>query len=85
MAEELEQQTLFEVEEEWKKEWQGMPEFNHVDLQPCASVIVNFETLGDIVKFSHLLEQPMTPNTRSIWYPKAETIWRINKRYINES
>lgn len=77
--------TLFNIDEAWKKEWLDMPEFIQEDLLPIKSLIIHFETLGDMVEFSHLLKQRMTPNTKSIWYPEVTELSRINKRYYDAS
>ena len=80
-----EQQTLFIIEEAWKKEWRGMPEFSQEDLTAWKSITVHFESVADMAAFSHLIQQPMTPNTRSIWFPEAEIGHMVNKRYADES
>jgi len=81
------QESLFDLEEfnKWKEEWKDMPEFDHEDLSPIKSIIVHFETLEDMRKFSKIVDQKLTPKTQSIWYPEAEINRYANKRYIDES
>lgn len=67
----------------WHREWQGMPEFVQEDLSPTKSVIVHFATLGDLADFARLLDQRITPNTQSIWYPEAEIGHFADKRYAD--
>ena len=76
---------LSELEEEWKIEWRGMPEFSQEDLTPWKSIMVHFEGLSDLREFSELIGQKLTPKTRSVWFPEAEIGRYANKRYINES
>ncbi len=62
-------------------EWAGMPEFDHKDKTALRAVIVNFKTQEDVDAFAELLEQNLTENTRSIWFPKAEIEKMMDKRY----
>lgn len=75
----------FKKEEVWEKEWQGMPEFNQKDLTPYQSVIIHFRNKEDRIAFSKLIGQNLTFKTQSVWYPKAENVPLMDKRYINES
>lgn len=69
----------------WQEEWNGMPEFVQDDLQPFASIIVHFENREDMEAFAKLVDQNITYQTKSIYYPKAS--WDIVKglRYSDES
>lgn len=62
-------------------EWQGMPEFKHEDKESFQKVIVHFKNQADVDKFAALVAQPITPKTRSIWYPEAEIDTYADKRY----
>lgn len=66
------QQNKIEDNEAWRKEWEGMPEFEQKDLGAEYSVIVSFKTFEDLVAFSKLVDQKITIRTQSIWYPKQE-------------
>jgi len=76
-----EEQDLFEMEEDWQKEWQGMPEFDQKDLTPFKTVYVHFHDLEGMQAFARFVDQPVTLDTRSIWYPKAEIGRIADKRY----
>ena len=80
--------TLFDeadVHEIWR-EWGGMPTFDQRDLQPWASVMVNFRNPDDLKAFQRLLQQNFPwPSSRSIWYPKLEITRFIDKRYRDAS
>ena len=62
-----------------------MPEFKMEDLSPEQSIIVHFETLEDRDNFSKLLDQTITTETKSIYYPKLEITRYVDKRYTDES
>lgn len=71
-----------------EEEWEGMPEYSHEDLSPKKSLIVHFSNDKDYSKFQELIEQKLTPKTKSIWFPKAEIETYIDKVYTtgnNES
>lgn len=80
----LAQESLFEVDEDWKKEWVGMPEFSQKDLKPFKSVHLHFACLEDILIFGKLIDQTVTLETRSIWFPAAEIGRYANKRWKDE-
>jgi hypothetical protein len=50
-------------------EWQGMPGFHQDNQLAWKQLIVNFASLEDLQAFAALLQQSMTEQTRSIWYP----------------
>ena len=66
-------------------EWEGMPEFEQEDLTPAFAVKVNFRSAEDLRAFAALLGQPLTENTRSVWYPQAEKIDMSSELYRDES
>lgn len=74
---------LFELELDWQKEWRGMPEFIQNDLTPWKTVYVHFEDIEAIRAFAKLVEQPVTTETRSLWYPKADIGHIANKRWVD--
>lgn len=69
---------------DWKKEWQGMPEFIQEDLRPIQRIVVNFESFDDVQKFAELVNQKLTNKTDSIWFPKKELEQPKNFRYFDE-
>ena len=78
------QQTLFGQNEDFHRywqEWQGMPEFVQGDLEPNSAIIVNFAAPEDRKAFASLVDQKLTPYTRSIWYPKAVEAAMMDKRW----
>ncbi len=80
------QSSLFpDLENEIEKEWQDMPEFSHENKEPVKQLIVSFKNFDDYKEFGKLVNQPLTRNTQSIWFPKAEIERYIDKRYTDES
>lgn len=61
-----------EVVEDLKKEWAGMPEFDHEDETAFKTLKIHFQDLKGIEDFSKLIGQPLTKDTRSVWYPEKE-------------
>jgi hypothetical protein len=68
----------------WKKEWQGMPEFVQDDASPYHSIRVNFEIKEDMDEFSQVIGQRINPETMSVWFPKKDRDYVLNKVYIDE-
>jgi hypothetical protein len=80
------QVSLFDRDEHssWWQEWKNMPEFDQQDLTPLTSVIVHFATSADLKAFAELVDQRITLNTQSIWYPEAEIGRFADKRYADD-
>jgi len=63
-------------------EWANMPEFTQPDATAWKSIPVHFTCLEDLQKFSELIGQPITEETRSIWFPPADLQPRKTRRYV---
>ena len=70
--------------EEWKKEWQDMPEFEMEDLSSFRKIVVHFRNQEDIDKFAELIGQKIT-KAPSLWYPEWKKRRYADKRYVDES
>lgn len=67
---------------DWKKEWQGMPEFEQTQTEkPFSQIIFRFANANDLKEFSKLINQPLTDKTKSAWYPQIERGLDANKLY----
>lgn len=66
----MSQQALFETPTRCEENWVGMPEFNQQNLMPYKSVTVHFRNIQDQLDFAKLMNQQITKQTKSIWYPK---------------
>jgi len=60
-------------------EWVGMPEFVQNKKEPYKTLIVRFETEKDYNDFAKLIEQKLTPKTKSIWHP-FKSHWGLEKK-----
>ncbi len=49
--------------------WRGMPEFEQEDKMGWKAITVRFENEQDYEAFARLVNQTLTPQTKSIWYP----------------
>jgi hypothetical protein len=65
--------------------WVGMPEFEQEDQESWKSIRVHFKNKTDLEAFSRLVNQTITEQTRSIWYPAAEIGRYADKEYRDES
>ena len=74
-----EQTTLFDIPKDWETEWQGMPEYSNKRIEPYKTLIVNFVTREDYLDFVNVMEQPMTSQTKYIYFPEA--IKNDNEQY----
>ena len=75
------QPALFDIKEPWEEVWLGMPEFDQQDLTSKKQIIVHFSTMGDLQVFAEAIGQPVTKNTRSVWFPPTEIGRYANKRF----
>ena len=76
---------LFGYEEfEWRKEWQGMPEFFQEDLTPYRVLNLRFRNEEDVQEFAKLVEQVITPKQKALWFPYAEFRRASHLRYVDE-
>ena len=79
----VEQPMLLETGEWWENHWKGMPEYKSEDLMPFKTIYVHFENRKDMDAFAKLLNQTITLDTQSIWYPELEIQNLINKKYVD--
>ena len=76
------QEFLFDdLERDWEKDWQDMPEFIQERKTPFQKIIVRFETKEDLDDFSKLIGHQLTVRTKAIWYPykgirRKDKIWK---------
>ena len=76
---------LFGYEEfDWRKEWQGMPEFFQEDLTPYRVLNLRFRNEEDVQEFAKLVEQVITPKQKALWFPFAEFRRASQLRYVDE-
>jgi hypothetical protein len=76
-----EQDSLFDIEPEWKEHWGGMPEYSQDNLMPWQTIKVHFQNRTDKKAFSELVGQTLGERTQYIWYPKVELAKVAHLRY----
>jgi len=69
-------------DDDWKKHWVGMPEFNQEKNPPFKKLYLNFRNQEDYDVFAKLINQNLSDKTKSIWYPKLERDENTLKRWI---
>jgi hypothetical protein len=86
MKQEQKEIDLFGNEAEWKKEWEGMPEFIQEKTdKPYAQIIFRFANEEDLKDFAKIIGQKLTNKTKSAWHPQIERGINANKIYVYES
>lgn len=55
--------------DDWKEEWEGMPEFVQDDAGPYRSVNIHFRNEADIQTFKETIGQDFTDKAKSVWFP----------------
>jgi hypothetical protein len=86
MGETMTEETIpmFDLDNTWKKEWKGMPEYDNEDY-PAPEVIVTFKfrTREDFEKFNEIIKKSLfngekpfdgrqEVNSKTAWYPPKE-------------
>lgn len=95
MRNEAEQLNLIDVEKDWEKEWQDMPEYNNKIVRPpLITAVFKFRSKKDFEEFNNLVKEYVYKGERvfdgiqreyikSTWYPLLQ---KANKYYYdNES
>ena len=78
--------TLFDIEEPWRKEWQGMPEFSQEDARPWKSLTVHFRCQADLDDFfAAIRELQNIIRNKSVWFPNQPDGVFKNRRWKHES
>jgi len=70
---------------DWREHWQGMPSFSMSgDTPPCKKINVLFASWEDVKVFSKLINQTVTPKTKSVWFPPVPKRSRKDLMYHNK-
>lgn len=67
---------------DWRKEWQGMPDFEQDDLKAIHQVLVSFVTVEDMNAFSELIGKRIAFTTKSVLFPVKTNVEK--KVWIDE-
>lgn len=79
------QMAFIDDDEWWKVEWQGMPEYVQDDTTPWKSLYVHFRCREDYDEFGRVMQQRLTSDTSSIWFPIEVRQVVYTKAYVDES
>lgn len=79
------QEPLFEIPPDWKKEWQGMPEFVQEKQRPFAQLIVRFRNQADLDDFARLIGQKLNAKSQCTWHPELVGGLQPKEKYVDES
>lgn len=69
---------------DWSKHWVEMPEFVQEKKEPFAKIIIRFETEEDLQDFAKIIDQKLTPKTKSIWHPFKSHWGGVKKVWTDE-
>jgi hypothetical protein len=65
---------LFDVGDDWRSEWWGMPAFEAKDARPRYKITVNFMTAEDVAAFAKAVDAKVTARSDSMWFPHQEPL-----------
>jgi len=68
----------------WEEYWQDMPEFIQEEKDSYAKIIIRFDKEEDLYNFARLINQKLSKNTKSIWYPKLERGKNLKRRWESD-
>jgi hypothetical protein len=57
---------------EINQHWFDMPEFFQESQKEFQKITIRFQTESDVKSFADLINQKITPKTKSIWFPKLD-------------
>lgn len=65
-------------------DWDDMPEFVQEENEAYAKITVRIRTEEDLQEFMKLMDQNITPKTKSIWYPALDRFRNSLLRWMDE-
>ena len=61
-----------------------MPEFIQEEKEPYFKITMRFRDADNYVKFGKIIDQNLSENTNSIWYPKLDRDANARKRWVEK-
>jgi len=77
--------TLWDEPTEAETEWIGMPEYTSNKLEAYKTLVIRFRNEEDYQEFAKIIEQTLTKETKSIWFPKLIPYDHKSDQYIDEN
>lgn len=68
------QKTLFDIPEDWRMHWWGMPEFEMGDARPRHKITINFMTAEDVRAFAKQSGLPVSERSDTAWFPYQQPL-----------
>ena len=68
------QDTLFDMEPDWREHWWNMPSFDMKDATPRYKICINFMTEEDLRAFADITKLSITTKTKSSYYPSQDRL-----------
>lgn len=65
-------------------DWDDMPEFVQEENEAYAKITVRIRNEEDLQEFIKLMDQNITPKTKSIWYPALDRFRNSLLRWMDE-
>jgi len=65
---------LFDMPEDWREHWWGMPSFEMGDARPQYKITLNFMTADDVKAFAEKTGIPVTTRSDSAWFPHQQPL-----------
>jgi hypothetical protein len=65
---------LFDMPEDWRDYWWGMPSFEQGDARPQYKITLNFMTAEDLAEFAKVSGIPVTVRSDSAWFPHQQPL-----------
>lgn len=69
---------------DYEELWFDMPEFKQEKQRPFSEIKIRFASEEDLIEFSKIIGQKLTPKTKSIWHPKLERGKYSSLRWCDE-
>lgn len=70
------------ADSKWRKLWTGMPEYIQEDYEPYHKIDMRFYDEAGYIAFTKIVQQNLSENTNSIWYPKLDRDANAKKRWV---
>jgi hypothetical protein len=75
---------MFNLGPDWEDEWTDMPEYVTNKIEPHKMIIMRFRNQEDVDEFKKLIDQNITRETKSLWFPKLVFNESIKYRYLDD-
>ena len=73
------------ADDKWRKLWTGMPEYIQEDYEPYHKIDMRFYDEDGYKAFAKIVQQNLSENTNSIWYPKLDRDANAKKRWVESN